>query len=137
MGVDLNMWAVNIFFLIGLLFWLFVLALVLILAVSLVRNYFWRRQKQAAARADFREKHDANGKRLPDFQRGICDRCGQVEDKVYFFPAGPKICHKCYSQPSSGLGAARDIAPMSAPPQTKRKTSSFETSADPKLNPKL
>jgi len=98
MDPRLKMWAFQIFYLMGLLFVLAVLSVLTLLGISVVRNLLWRRQRKRVAREDYREKHDADGRRLPDCQRGLCDECGRLADKVYFLPTGPKLCSDCYQQ---------------------------------------
>ena len=37
-----------------------------------------------------------NGTPLPTLGRGICDECAQLFEKVYFLPAGDKLCPGCF-----------------------------------------
>ena len=63
----------------------------------------WKRE-QARADADYRRKrYDADGARLPDAGRGICEACQAVSDDVLYLDDGTRRCRSCYD---AAIGAA-------------------------------
>ena len=81
-----------IWFLVGLLG---CIALVLVI-ISLLR--LSKRRTQIALERRRREKLEItlDGAPLPPLARGLCDNCHEFFDKIYFLPAGSKLCPTCW-----------------------------------------
>jgi hypothetical protein len=105
----LVMFAQNICLLIFLLT-IAVAGLVLLIAAwTGTRIAFWKRD-QARAEADYRRNRvNADGVRLPDAGRGICDACQRVSDEVLYLDDGTRRCRACYD---AALRAAEAQAPV-------------------------
>lgn len=63
-----------------------------------VRMLEWRRLARKAQREAEAAKLGPDGKPLPPAAGGLCDRCGQVYDKVYYLPGGGRRCPGCYEK---------------------------------------
>jgi len=81
-----------VFFLVKLV----ALAVVAVLAVSLVRGLLWRGGARLAQKREEREQRDSQGRPLPPSGRGFCDQCGHRFDQVFFMPSGERRCRRCY-----------------------------------------
>lgn len=113
MGPNVHNWAVNIFFLIGLLL---VLAVGVILLIALLMGFKlwrWNRAERRARNAHLRERYRPNGEPYPPAARGICDRCGHVSEKVYHLPTGQRLCPYDYDV----LYPPGDVDAGSRPPE--------------------
>lgn len=82
----------GVFYLLGLLA---VIALLLVI-ISLIR--LSKRRALIAYEQQQRKKLEIapDGTALPPLGRGLCDNCGELFDKIYYLPAGPKLCPPCY-----------------------------------------
>lgn len=96
MGIDLRMWALNIYFLIGLLFALTIIAIITILLISYIRARLWHASVKRTQQADHRAKHHPDGRPYPPTGRGLCDNCQKPAEKVYFLSSGLRLCPDCY-----------------------------------------
>ena len=93
---DLQMWAVNIYYLIGLhLFMGFWAVVLLALYIGLRMYLFSRRQRRSMAEY-YRQTRRADRRMYPSFAGGICERCGSVRRKVYHLVSGERLCPECY-----------------------------------------
>lgn len=95
-GIDLHMWALNIMFLLGLLFVLAVSAVVLYILIGYVRARLWHARMERAERAEYERTHHPDGRPLPPTGRGFCDNCAASFEKVYFLESGTRLCPACY-----------------------------------------
>ena len=98
MGINFEMWAVNVYFLIGLLIALTILFIVGILLYAYIRSCLWRAAVKRAERLDYQQKHRPDGSTLPPVARGICDSCATNSEKVYFLASGTRLCENCFQQ---------------------------------------
>ena len=74
-----------------------IFVVVLALAVgTAVKLLLWHVRRRRAARAALRERYRPDGSPYPPADEGICDRCGRAFDKVYYMPAGGRLCPDCY-----------------------------------------
>jgi len=112
LAINLKMWAVNIYFLIGLLFALVILLVVGILLYAYIRGQLWRASVKRAERLDYQQKHRPDGSALPPVARGICDSCATTSEKVYFLASGTRLCEKCFQQFEQTPAAAPDSPPQ-------------------------
>lgn len=86
----------NLYLLIGL-FVVLVLVVVLLLAGwTSIKVWIWRSRKKRAERERQRLKYRADGQPYPPSGRGLCDRCEQSYEKIYFLPTGQRLCPTCY-----------------------------------------
>lgn len=97
-GVDMRMWAVNMYFLLGLLVALTVLAVVTIVVIAVIRARLWQASVKRAERKDWQLKHRPDGQPYPPSGRGICDSCQKQSEKVYYLESGPRVCPECYEK---------------------------------------
>ncbi len=93
---DLQMWAVNIYFLIGLLIFLSFCSIVLLAIYIGVRMYLFSRRQRRSLAEYHRRTRRADGRMYPPFTGGICDRCGAIRRKIYHLPTGERLCPECY-----------------------------------------
>jgi len=96
--VDSQMFARNIYVLIGGIFVLIIAAIVIVILIARIRVYFWRGSVKRAQRQDYKLKHRSDGQPFPPFGRGLCDSCQRLSEKVYFLPSGPRLCAHCYEE---------------------------------------
>jgi hypothetical protein len=82
----------GIFFLLGILG---CIALALLI-ISLIR--ISKRRSQIAYDQQQRKKLEIapDGTPMPPLGRGLCDNCGEIFEKIYYLPTGPKLCPSCY-----------------------------------------
>ncbi|MBN1436144.1 MAG: hypothetical protein JW936_03640 [Sedimentisphaerales bacterium] len=87
-----------IMWLVGVLFVLGVLSVIVIFLIARIRVWLWQRSVARDEREDYESKHTADGRKLPDFDRGICDNCERLCPKVYYLENGKRLCEKCYKE---------------------------------------
>lgn len=123
---QLQMFGMNIWFLIGLLIFLAFAGLILVAVWVALKIWLFRMQQKRAFEEYRRRTRRADGKMYPPRAGGICDQCRRVKGVVYHLPSGEKICHDCYEvwwpvaeagkgPPTSGATAAvRSVDPAAA-----------------------
>jgi hypothetical protein len=93
--MQLEMFAVNIRFLIGLLV-AGVLSVAAVIAIwtglKMLISYAGRKVADDVER---RRKFRRDGKPYPPMASGICGACEQTFDKVYYLPDGRRLCARC------------------------------------------
>jgi len=97
MTADLSIFAGNIALLIGLLIALAVGLFVVIAAWTSIKLIIWRTREHRAEAAHRRETLRPDGVPYPPASRGLCDRCGQTFEKVYYLPSGERLCPDDYN----------------------------------------
>ncbi len=112
---QIEMFAQNIFLLIGLLF-CGVVGLVLVVVVWIaIKLAWWRWQRVLVEREMRRTRYDENGDPLPPASHGACDICGNVFDVVYNLPDGSRLCWYCHRE-ARRAGLISDAPAQAADP---------------------
>ncbi|MBN1556497.1 MAG: hypothetical protein JXA11_17280 [Phycisphaerae bacterium] len=75
---------------------IFTLVLLYCVLHALIRYLIWRAARRRAQQEAYRDSHDAQGRPLPPYSRGICQTCGQFSHRVYYMPDGSRVCDGCY-----------------------------------------
>ncbi len=81
---------------------IFIVAIILLivalvcLAIALFRLWLRDLQIQRDRDLERREKFRPDGKPYPPADRGICDCCSQLNEKVYYIQSGQRLCPDCY-----------------------------------------
>lgn len=95
MAPDLGLWALQIYWLIGLYVVGTVAIAVAVVLYVVVRIRRWNRRRQRAERERLASRMGPDGRSLPPTDRGLCDRCGRYHETVSFFSDGRKLCPEC------------------------------------------
>jgi hypothetical protein len=95
---QLQMWAVNVYWLLGFLIALAALALVLVACWTGLKILIWHVRRRRALQEYVAGTYRADGKRYPPFTGGTCDGCGRVSRKIYYPENGPRLCSTCYER---------------------------------------
>jgi hypothetical protein len=93
---NLHNWALNIFFLVGVLLALGVGMFLLVALLTGLKLWRWSRAERQIRDEYMRERYRPDGQPYPPAARGICDRCGGAFEKVYYLPTGQKLCQYDY-----------------------------------------
>lgn len=93
---QLQMFALNIRFLIGLLVFLVLVAAAVIGVWTGVKILVFHIRRKAAAEAQCRLKYRPDGQPYPPAAPGICGKCQRAFDQVYHLPDGRRLCAECY-----------------------------------------
>jgi hypothetical protein len=88
--------ALNIFVLIGLLIALAAGVILLIAALIGLKLWIWHVAKRRSDARYQRERFRSDGELFPPAGRGLCDRCGEAYEKVYYLPSGERLCPDDY-----------------------------------------
>jgi hypothetical protein len=99
---QIEMFALNIRFLIGLLVFLVLVAAVVIGIWTGVKILIFHVRRKRAAEAERRRKFQPDGRPYPPSAPGICGDCKCVSDQVYHLPEGRRLCAKCYGVTPDG-----------------------------------
>lgn len=91
---QLTMFGGNIFLLIGLLLMSGIVIFLLIASWTTIKVYLFRKSQRRAEAKYRSERFAPDGTPLPPVRRGICERCNQVRDRVYFLPTGERLCRE-------------------------------------------
>lgn len=98
MAVDPRGFVLNIYFLIGLLLVLGVIALA-VLAIWTAANYgVWQARRRKAEAEQHHRRFRSDGQPHPPAGRGMCDRCARACETVYYEPSGRRLCPACYDR---------------------------------------
>jgi hypothetical protein len=95
---QLDMWALNIWFLLGLLLALGAGAIVLAVVWMLLRAWLWRTRKRRAWKSHVARTRRADGRPYPPMLGGTCAQCGHVGKGIYHPVGGPSHCPDCYER---------------------------------------
>lgn len=96
MSPQIQMFAQNIFLLIGLLFCA-ACGLILLLAAWIgAKVLIWQLRRLAHERAARRVVYDEDGVPIPPTFRGACTLCGVIFDRVYQVADERHLCPRCY-----------------------------------------
>lgn len=88
--------ALNMYFLIGLLIVAGV-AIVLIIAFwTSIKIWIWNIRRRKADEAEHRRHFRPDGQPYPPASRGVCAGCARALDGVYHLPSGRRLCPDCY-----------------------------------------
>jgi hypothetical protein len=93
---NLNVFAQNIYLLLGLLVFAGVTFVVIILSWSGIRVWFWQRSVDRATQAWRATRYRPDGTRFPPSGPGICFHCHTAFKKVYYLSTGDRVCPSCY-----------------------------------------
>jgi hypothetical protein len=93
---QLEMFALNMRFLIGLLVFLLLAAAVVIGIWTGVKILVLRARRKYGKAKDHHGRFRPDGRPFPPAAPGICGKCEGAFDKVYHLPDGRKLCAKCY-----------------------------------------
>lgn len=116
---DLQMFAFNIFLILGALVLLIILFFVAMAAWTATRMLIHLYRGRRAMR-EYRARHfRADGEPYPPFMEGTCSACHRGDAKIYFEPGGEELCPPCYEAswrrakgwPVNGIGAERQVVP--------------------------
>ena len=103
LGIDLNMFGLNLYYLIGILIVLALAVPLLILATAMLRARAHRAKVDRAERDHQASLFGPDGQAVPPTAPGLCDDCSVVYDDVYHLPDGRRLCKHCYhAGPATG-----------------------------------
>ena len=98
--------------LMALLFVVPAICLVVIAALIVVKWQLWRIRRRRAERQAREVRFRPDGEPYPPSKRGMCDACAKAFEKVYYLPAGRRLCPDCYEGLQTNAGAVRPTAPQ-------------------------
>ena len=93
---QIEMFAMNIFLLGGILVVCICGLLLLIALVTGLKIAWWQMRRARAYRAIYGPKCDEHGEPLPQAFRGGCTRCGNLFNVVYSVSEDRHLCKRCY-----------------------------------------
>lgn len=93
---QLEMFALNIRFLIGLVVFLFIALVAVIVFWTGIKTWLWRRGKRQSEAAEHDRKFGADGRPYPPVAAGMCGQCGGAFAEVFHLPDGTRKCRGCY-----------------------------------------
>lgn len=88
----------NLYLLLGFWFWVLLAAAVGFVFWMTVRMLLWRRAVRKAQSEDRQARLGPDGRPVPTSPGGLCDRCGNVFDKICHLPGGVRRCPACYKK---------------------------------------
>ena len=103
LGINLKLFSLNLYYLIGVLVLLSLAVPLLILAIAMIRARIHRAKVDCAERQRRADLLGPDGRPLPPTAPGLCDDCSVVYIDVYHLPAGRRLCKHCY-HPASPTG---------------------------------
>ena len=95
---DLKNFAINIYFLIGLLIALAVLLALVVAVWTLVKVLLWRSRRNRADAQEAARKLQPDGTPYPPAGPGVCHCCQRASDTVFHLPSGQRLCRECYGR---------------------------------------
>ena len=95
---QLEMFAVNIKLLIGLLVFGLLLVLLVVSTWTGIKVWLFRGRQRRGAQEEFNRRHRPDGTLLPPVAAGMCGQCSGAFDKVYHLPDGRRLCEQCYEE---------------------------------------
>lgn len=93
---DVRMWAQNIYFLIGVLIFGSICAVILIGLYIGLRVWIFKANQDRSMAEYYKRTRRADGKMYPPFAVGICEQCKGIRKKVYHLHTGERLCPECY-----------------------------------------
>lgn len=93
---QLESFAFDMRFLLGLLVFLALLLIVAIAVWTGLKVWVFRVRSSRAQREEHERKHGPDGRTLPPVGEGICERCQGVFQEVFHLPSGRRLCRSCY-----------------------------------------
>lgn len=96
LDINLELFGLNLYFLIGLLILLSLAIPLLILAIAMIRERIHRAKVDRAERQRRADGLGPDGRPLPPTAPGLCDDCSIVYVDVYHLPDGRRLCKHCY-----------------------------------------
>jgi hypothetical protein len=99
LGINLKLFGLNLYYLIGLLFFLSPAIPLLILIIAMIRSRIHRAKVDRAERQRRADLLGPDGRPLPPTAPGLCDDCSIVYGDVYHLPDGRRLCKYCYHAP--------------------------------------
>jgi hypothetical protein len=94
--MNLNMWALNIYALIGFLLLLGAASVVLVAVWTGLKMGIWSYLRRRSRQAYLSRTRRADGQRYPPVAGGVCDHCHRVSKQIYYSRSGPRLCSPCY-----------------------------------------
>ncbi len=116
--VDIRTFGLNLYLVIGALVVGLVMAVLILVAWTMVKCFIWETKVRRARIEADRIAKGPDGRPLPPSGRGLCDICEKPFDKVYHLPTGRRVCEGCYSLITS---PPRDPQSPSARPRRRRR----------------
>jgi len=98
MSEQLRQFGLSTYVLLGFLLLLVVVLALAVVAWVLIKVWIRDVRKRREAQRHHREMFRPDGKPYPPASRGICDRCGQDFEKVYYMPSGERLCPDDYAE---------------------------------------
>lgn len=99
---NLRNFALNIYFLIGLLLALGIAAVWIITCWTSIKIWLWNIRRRQAEAAEHQRRFRPDGQPYPPASRGVCEGCAQALDEVYHLPTGQRLCPECYRRATAG-----------------------------------
>ena len=96
--VDTHTFGLNVFFIIGLLVVGSVAIVLAVVGWTVLRTFLWRRSAHRAEVQARQGRRGEDGRVHPPTERGLCDACALVFNKVYHLASGQRLCESCYRQ---------------------------------------
>ncbi len=94
----LKPFGLSVYVLLGFLLLLAVLVVVAVASWVLIKVWIRDVRQRREARRRHHEMYRPDGQPYPPASRGICDRCGQDFEKVYYMPSGERLCPDHYAE---------------------------------------
>ena len=104
--VSPQVFALNIYFLIGLLIAAAVATVLIIAFWTSIKIWIWRVRCRKSETAEHRRRFQPDGQPYPPASRGVCEGCARALNEVYHLPSGQRLCPECYRR-----GTARPQRP--------------------------
>ncbi len=93
--MDVKMWGGQLWLFVALFFCLLVAGVGTVVCWTLLKMR-WARKRAARAETERRAgRLDGNGRPRPPAARGLCERCGRLDDEIRFLPDGRRLCPRC------------------------------------------
>ena len=96
----LEMFRVNIHFLIGIICCGGIGLILVLFFWTAIRAWLFHRRISRTVKTDDRSNLPMRARQAP-VTRGICERCGQVREEVYFLSTGERLCVDCLKREQS------------------------------------
>lgn len=100
---QLQMFGLNLWFLIELLVCGFFALVLLIASWTGIKIWLFQRGQSRAERENRRRKFDSGGRPIAPSAPGVCHQCGAAFREVHHLPSGERLCPTCYQRRAGGL----------------------------------
>jgi len=101
---QLDSFALDMRFLLGLIIFLVILFIVVIAAWTGVKVWLFRSRQKREQQRVYARTHLPDGRPIPPTGEGVCEQCQGVFDKVYHLPSGRRLCSECYVASNEASG---------------------------------